>query len=327
MFSPVAIGMLLLGTFVLGSLAYVYRLRGQTRFASLTEYLRKGWPVFAPLNCLLYLFTQRRARAPIMDIREFPELAPIADNWETIRAEALELYQSGAIQATSRAGNASAYDVGFRTFFKQGWSKFYVLWYGETLNSAKRLCPKTAAILAKIPQVNGAMFSLLPPGSQLNRHLDPFAISLRYHLGLATPNSDACFIDVDGQVHSWRDGQPLLFDETFLHFARNDSDQHRLILMCDIERPLWGLGSIVNAGYRRVARLTIVPNMEGDQRGLANRVFQGVSPFLQRAKGLKSTHRTAYRVAKYSINLTVISLVFLTAAAILHAIATMFAAF
>jgi beta-hydroxylase len=323
MLSPVAAGLLLLGTFAMGSLAYVYRYRGQTRFASLSEYLRKGWPIFAPLNCLLYLFTQRRARPPIMDIRDFPELKPIADDWETIREEALALFRAGTIQATSRAGSTSAYDVGFRTFFKQGWSKFYLLWYGETLNSAKRLCPQTAAILAKVPQVNGAMFSLLPPGSQLNRHLDPFAISLRYHLGLATPNSDACFIDVDGQVHSWRDGQPLLFDETFLHFARNDSDQYRLILMCDIERPLWGLGSLVNAAYKLVARTTIVPNMEGDQRGLANRVFQRVSPILQRGKDLKATNRSAYLVVKYSINLALISLIFLTAAAVLHGVASM----
>ncbi|MGT2494830.1 aspartyl/asparaginyl beta-hydroxylase domain-containing protein [Cupriavidus basilensis] len=31
-----------------------------------------------------------------------------------------------------------------------------------------------------------------------------FAGSLRYHLGLATPNDDRCFIEVDGERHSWR---------------------------------------------------------------------------------------------------------------------------
>ena len=322
---PVTGGLLLLAIFALGSLAYVYRFRGQTRFASLSEYLRKGWPIFAPLNCLLYLFTPRRARAPIMDIRDFPELAPIAANWETIREEALALYQSGTIQATSQAGSASAYDVGFRTFFKQGWSKFYILWYGEALHSAQRLCPKTAALLGSIPQVNGAMFSLLPPGAQLNRHLDPFAVSLRYHLGLVTPNDDRCFIEVDGQFHSWRDGQPMLFDETFLHFARNGTDEHRLILMCDIERPLRGVGSLVNSLYKLVARLTVVPNMDGDQRGLANRVFHRVSPLLQRAKGLKVTHRPAYVVAKYAINLTLIAVLFLLAAGTIHVFASMLA--
>jgi beta-hydroxylase len=33
------------------------------------------------------------------------------------------------------------------------------------------------------------MFALLPGGSHLNPHRDPFGGSLRYHLGLSTPNS------------------------------------------------------------------------------------------------------------------------------------------
>ncbi|MGH6634584.1 MAG: aspartyl/asparaginyl beta-hydroxylase domain-containing protein, partial [Gammaproteobacteria bacterium] len=55
-------------------------------------------------------------------------------------------------------------------------------------------------------------------------------LSLRYHLGLVTPSSDDCFINVDGVPYSWRDGEAFLFDETYLHYARNDSDQYRLIL-------------------------------------------------------------------------------------------------
>ena len=43
------------------------------------------------------------------------------------------------------------------------------------------------------------MFAVLPPGGKLGAHRDPFAGSLRYHLGLVTPNSDKCRILVDGQ--------------------------------------------------------------------------------------------------------------------------------
>ena len=42
------------------------------------------------------------------------------------------------------------------------------------------------------------MFAELPPGSRLVRHRDPYAGSLRYHLGLLTPNDPGCFIEVDG---------------------------------------------------------------------------------------------------------------------------------
>jgi beta-hydroxylase len=158
------------------------------------------------------------------------------------------------------------------------------------------------SIVSKIRSVNGAMFTVLPPGGQLTRHIDPLAVSLRYHLGLSTPNSDDCFINVDGQQHSWRDGQAALFDITYLHFARNDTDKPRIIFMCDVERPLNLLGSIVNFFGRGLASLTVVPNLEGDYRGFANRVFSGVAPLFERSKDLKRTNRPLYKVVKFAFN-------------------------
>jgi len=224
--------------FCAGSMAYAYAYRGQARWNGFGEYIRKGWPIFTPFNCLLYLFTVPKARPAIMDMSQFPELKELEDNWEMIRKEALELMAEGGFDQITDKDSASYYDIGFRTFYKYGWTKFYVNWYGYTHESAKRTCPKTVELLSKIPQVNGAMFSVLPPGGQLTRHLDPVACSLRYHLGLDTPNDDKCYISVDDQKYSWRDGEPLLFDVTFLHFAHNDAHKPRLILMCDIERPM-----------------------------------------------------------------------------------------
>src|SRR5690606_41164828 len=57
-------------------------------------------------------------------------------------------------------------------------------------------------------------------------------------LGLATPNSDACRIYVDGQPYAWRDGEDVMFDETYVHWVKNETDVTRVILFCDIERPL-----------------------------------------------------------------------------------------
>lgn len=288
--------------FVLGSFVYVFRYRGALRYEGVREYVRKGWPVFAPLNCLLYAFTQPRGKRVFMDLAEFPELAVIQHEWPTIREEAVKLYEQGYFNKTTDTKSGAYFDVGFRTFYKYGWSKFYLRWYGHTHESAQALCPKTVAILKDIKSVNGAMFSLLPPGSQLTRHLDPLAVSLRYHLGLSTPNDDACFINVDGQQYSWRDGQAALFDITYLHFARNETNTPRLILMCDVERPLNIVGSVVNFFYRGLARLTVVPNLEGDKRGLANRLFSGVAPFFERSKQLKKTNRKLYKVVKFFFN-------------------------
>ena len=288
--------------FCLGSMAYVYNYRGKARYQNVSEYLRKGWLIFAPFNCMLYLCTKPKARPAIMHMGKFPELQEIQDNWETIRAEAMALRAAGGFDSISEPNSASYYDIGFRTFYKYGWTKFYLNWYGYTHQSAKRSCPKTVEILSKIPSINGAMFSVLPPSGLLTRHLDPFACSLRYHLGLDTPNDDACYINIDDQKYSWRDGEPLLFDVTFLHFAHNDADKSRLILMCDIDRPMSWFGNLLNWPYKLILRATVVPNTDEDKRGLANKIFAGMAPILAKSKNLKQTNLVAYKALKFTVN-------------------------
>lgn len=288
---------------VAASIAYVYRFRGKTRYEGLSEYFRKGWPIFSPFNCMLYMTTLPRGSKAVLDPAEFPELDLLRQNWQIIREEGLELVRQNYFDATKRPGTAGYYDVGFRTFFKYGWSRFYLHWYGYTHHSARRLCPRTVEILQKVPALHGAMFAFLPPRSQLTRHADPIAVSLRYHLGLATPNSDACFINVDGHEQSWRDGEAIMFDETYLHYVRNDTDSERLILMCDVKRPLNPLGALFNYFYEGVTRASVVPNTPEDHRGLANRIFAGLAPLLARSKALKSTNRPLYLVIKWSVNI------------------------
>lgn len=284
-------------------MAYVYRRRGSVRFANWSEYLRKGWPIFAPLNCALYACTKPFARPPILDNRNFPEFEPLRAHWQVLRDEALKLKEMGFFEKSKDTGDAAYYDIGFRTFSKYGWSKFYLSWYGYVHHSARVLCPRTVEVLEKVPGINGAMFSLLPARSILSRHLDPIASSLRLHMGLATPNQDACFIEVDNQVYSWRDGQILIFDETYLHHVRNDTDESRLILMCDVRRPLNLPGRLLNACVQFALRLSVVPNTSKDRRGLVNRIFHTLAPLLGRLKGLKQTNRPLYLTIKWTINL------------------------
>ncbi len=288
--------------FSAASVTYVYSYRGQARYVDAVEYFRKGWPIFAPLNCLLYMFTQKKARTAILDVNQFEELKVVSDQWQTIREEAIELHKNKFLENTGKVGSVASYDLGFRTFYKYGWSKFYLTWYGHTHKSAQNLCPKTLEILKKSPLIKGAMFSVLPPGAKLTRHLDPVACSLRYHLGLKTPNDDKCFINVDENNYSWRDGEGFIFDETYLHYATNNSQEDRLILMCDIARPMNFIGKVINFFYGFFMKLSVVPNMEGDKRGFINLVFSSVSPFLKRSKKLKSSRPKLYVVLKFMFN-------------------------
>lgn len=289
--------------FPLCSVIYVYKFRGVARFSSFVEYLRKGWPIFAPLNVFLYLCTKPFARKAIVNRDQFKHLELLEENWQAIAKEAQELYDKGFFEQTTSIENNSFYDVGFRTFYKYGWSKFYCTWYGTNLNSAITHCPKTVALLNKIPSVNGAMFTLLPAKSKLTRHLDPVACSFRYHLGLNTPNSKDCFINVDGRKQSWKDGEAFIFDETCLHYVENNTQDMRLILMCDIERPMNIFGKLFNKVYKCLISKMLVPNLPGDQAGIVNKLFAKVTPFLTVSKALKKRNPKIYYPLKWLFNL------------------------
>jgi len=194
-------------------------------------------------------------------------------------------------------------DAGFNSFAKSGWKRFYLKWYGAAHPSAERLCPRTTALLRSIPTVSAAMFATLPPGAALNPHRDPYAGSLRYHLGLVTPNDDACWIRVDGETHSWRDGEDVLFDETYIHAAKNGTGVERLILFCDVERPLHteAMRRLNRWFGRHVVAAAASPNERGDRVGLVNRLF-----FLSAVAGrcrrrFKAWNRGVYRLTKAAL--------------------------
>jgi len=251
--------------------------------------------IMAPYNCFVYA-TSAVPNTPYIDMKNFPELQVLQENWEEIRQEALNLFDEGYIKATAKHN-----DLAFHSFFKTGWKRFYLKWYGDPLPSAQALCPKTVEMVNRIPSLNAVMFAMLPPGSKLGAHRDPFAGSLRYHLGLVTPNSDDCYIQVDGERYSWRDGEGVVFDETFIHSAHNNTAHNRIILFCDVERPLkWRAAQLINRFFKRIAVASAATqNEEGEKVGMLNRVFSYVYLLRIRAKDLKKRNETLYYMLKW----------------------------
>ena len=58
---------------------------------------------------------------------------------------------------------------------------------------------------------------------------------MRCHLGLIVPNG--CGIQVGDETRHWEEGKCLVFDDTTLHSAWNDSNRARIILIADFVRP------------------------------------------------------------------------------------------
>jgi beta-hydroxylase len=260
----------------------------------------------APINMFMHLFSKVPS-TPYIPVREFPELSVLQENWPTIREEGLRLIEMKKIKASEQNN-----DAGFNSFFKTGWKRFYLKWYDASHPSAERLCPQTYALLQGIPSVKAAMFAELPPGAKLNPHRDPFAGSMRYHLGLATPNDDRCFIEVDGQRYSWRDGQGVIFDETYIHWAENASDSDRLILFFDVERPMrFGWMQAVNRWLGRTMMTAAAsPNESGDQTGLVSKLFRISFVLGQYRRRYKAWNKTAYKATKVALIVGLAALVY-----------------
>jgi beta-hydroxylase len=256
----------------LGSAVAVH-FRGKVRLGFWRQFSDHS-TIMAPYNVLMYLFSAVPNR-PILQQGSIPELNLLRDNWQVIREEALVLFARGQIKAADKYN-----DWGFNSFFRTGWKRFYLKWYDQALPSALANCPKTVELVNSIPTVKGAMFASLPPGGRLVQHRDPYAGSLRYHLGLLVPKSPGeCRIFIDGQPYSWREGEDLLFDETYLHSRA----------MTAVNR--WVSRHIINESATQ--------NEEGERVGWINRIFGSVYQVRLVGKRMKAWNKRVYYAVKY----------------------------
>jgi beta-hydroxylase len=291
---------------VLVAMALYAHLRGRTHLRFFRELFGPA-TLMAPINVPIYLSSAVPSK-PFLDVDVVPGLRFLEEHWKELRAEAEQLYVQGDIRGSEKFD-----DAGFNSFFRHGWKRFYLKWYGEPPPSAKALCPRTLELLAQVPAVRAAMFVRMAPNSRLPVHRDPFAGSLRFHLGLKTPNSERCRITVDGEPYWWKDGEGVLFDETFLHRAENETDEDRLILFCDVERPL---RSRAMAAFNRFVSNTFIRsfrtrNVPNEDIGVVSGIFACVYPIRVLGKRIKQRSRTGYYVLKYALVVGVLWVVFL----------------
>ena len=279
--------------------------RGKVRYKFFRQ-LTDHSTFMAPINVPMYALSGVENK-PYISTRSFPQLDVLRDHWQTIRDEAIQLEREELIKGSNQYN-----DVGFNSFFRRGWKRFYLKWYDDFHPSAKKYCPQTIELIKQVPQIKAAMFAVLPAGSELLMHRDPYAGSLRYHLGLITPNSEACNIVVDGQKYAWQDGEDVMFDETYIHYAENKTDKDRLILFCDVERPVktwFGKGWNKFFGWFIMAAAAS-PNMGDDKTGNINKVFRYIYSIRIVGKKLKAYNRNLYYAVKYLLLVLILWLIF-----------------
>ncbi len=173
---------------------------------------------------------------PFFDPADFPWVANLEENWKLIRAEldAVLAYRDALpnFQDISTDQYNLTDDDRWKTYF------FYGYGFKSDANCAR--CPETTRLVERIPGMETAMFSILAPHKRIPPHDGPYKGVLRYHLGLMVPESgpDDVGIRVGGEVAQWAEGKSLVFDDTFVHEAWNDTDETRVVLFVDVVREL-----------------------------------------------------------------------------------------
>ena len=137
------------------------------------------------------------------------------------------------------------------------WKTYALYIFGQPVVDNCRACPATAALLASLPGLLNAWFSILAPGYHIPPHKGPTRALVRCHLGLRVPaDYKSCWIRVDQEILHWREGESLLFDDTYEHEVRNGTNEFRAVLFIDIERPMDTVGSWFNAFVLRLMQAT-----------------------------------------------------------------------
>ncbi len=127
---------------------------------------------------------------------------------------------------------------------------------GHRLETNRALFPRTCGALDQVPNLIQAFFSVLEPGKSVPEHEGPYYGYLRYHLGLRVPRENPPKIVVNGLSYTWREGEAVLFDDSWPHEVINHSAEMRAVLIVDVARPMPYLPTLVNRATQLVARHT-----------------------------------------------------------------------
>jgi beta-hydroxylase len=169
------------------------------------------------------------------DNSTFSWVAPLESEWRAIRTEL-----NAVLVHKEQIPNLQDVSPEQRVLADgDAWKSFFLYGYGHWVEQNCTRCPETARLLRKIPGLAMAFFSILAPKAHIPPHRGPYKGLLRYHLGLMIPQpSSSCRIRVGNEIRSWQEGKSLIFDDSYVHEAWNDSDWHRVVLFVDFVRPL-----------------------------------------------------------------------------------------
>lgn len=180
---------------------------------------------------------------PFYEREEFPWIAELEAGLDSIVEELKRVLESRTgelVPYVPETGEPSqeGWDI---LAGSQDWSSFHLYKGGRRVDDNCEQCPRTTAILERMPlsRIQGhapeAFFSILGPGAHIPPHFGISNFKLTLHLPLIVPGD--CAIRAGDETREWREGECLIFDDSFEHEAWNRSECTRVVLITDIWQP------------------------------------------------------------------------------------------
>ncbi len=182
--------------------------------------------------------------APYQDPALNPWARSLQDGFAQIRDEALRVVREDAALPEfikPAAGQSMSNYLGGDSP-TPSWQAFFFYRRGKRYDENHARCPKTSALLESIDlcrireQAPEICFSVLRPRTVIKPHYGVTNARLVTHLPLEVPQD--CALNVCGiEARAWREGELLMFDDTYEHEAWNHSERTRIILLMDCWNP------------------------------------------------------------------------------------------
>lgn len=179
--------------------------------------------------------------AAYLDRSLFPWIEQLEAQTDAIREELLRLLPSEAGRERVFT-NEAVEQVNLRGLnAAPSWNGYYFYRHGIRREDNCSSCPVTAQTLELLPlshvREHGpeVLFSVFTAGTHLLPHRGVTNTRLVGHLPLIVPPD--CALNVGGEIHEWRQGRAVIFDDTYEHEAWNRSQQTRVVLIFDLWNP------------------------------------------------------------------------------------------
>lgn len=187
----------------------------------------------------LKLYNSRIKTSAYLDLEEyFPEYKILEENWLDIKKEIERVIDSGkTLPKFHEIDDGQEY---ISDNDGLSWHLLNLLLYTMWHKKNAELCPITTSLLKKIKSVKSAYFSILEPGKHIPPHKGPYKGIIRYQLAISVPKKGECKILVDGKPYFWKEGESVLFDDTYTHEVVNNTSEYRVALLLDVKRTIPG---------------------------------------------------------------------------------------